>query len=249
MGGGQLTAHSQGEGQGADVMRIDRFVRPNYSGPVPENPQARLLEVAIELFGRDGMSATGTRAIAEAAGVQMSAITYHFGGKEGLYQACARHIGQEMLARITPLLEQLESAGVDTGDAAGARATIIALLSGFVTIMMRDEIAPIARFVVREQMNPTPAFTILFEEVMQPMLQRMGGLLQRIAGGRLGKHELSLRAIALMGQVMCFRFARAALMGITGWKKAGTAETEAVRAVVLAHAKAILTTLEQDTPT
>jgi TetR/AcrR family transcriptional regulator, regulator of cefoperazone and chloramphenicol sensitivity len=115
--------------------------------------------------------------------------------------------------------------------------------------MMRDEIAPLARFDVREQMHPTPAFAILFEGVTRPVLQRIGALLQRIAGGRLGQQELGLRAIALIGQVLCFRFARAALMGITGWKKAGAAEAEAVRAVVLAHAEAILTALERGEPT
>jgi AcrR family transcriptional regulator len=37
--------------------------------------ETRLIEVAIDLFGRNGMNAVGTRAIAEAAGTQMSAIT------------------------------------------------------------------------------------------------------------------------------------------------------------------------------
>ncbi len=35
----------------------------------------RLIEVAIDLFGQDGPNNVGTRAIAEAAGAQMSAIS------------------------------------------------------------------------------------------------------------------------------------------------------------------------------
>src|SRR3546814_893958 len=41
-----------------------------------------LLRCALELFGRHGFDGTRTRAIAAAAGKPMSAITYHFGGKE-----------------------------------------------------------------------------------------------------------------------------------------------------------------------
>jgi AcrR family transcriptional regulator len=36
--------------------------------------ETRLIEVAIDLFGQDGPNNVGTRAIAEAAGAQMSAI-------------------------------------------------------------------------------------------------------------------------------------------------------------------------------
>src|SRR5450631_4529413 len=93
--------------------------------------ETRLIGVAIDLFGRDGMNAVGTRAIAEAAGAQMSAITYHFGGKEALYLACAQHITAEMRERIAPLLELARWACTESGGAAEARDAILAMLGGF----------------------------------------------------------------------------------------------------------------------
>jgi AcrR family transcriptional regulator len=206
---------------------------------------SRLVAVAIELFGRDGMDAVGTRAIAEAAGAQMSTITYHFGGKEGLYLACARQIAAEMRERIAPLLELARTACTESGGTREARAAVLAMLGGFVGIMMNDDIAPIARFIVREQMNPTPAFAILFEGAMQPVVERTDELLQRIAGGRLAHDQLRIRAVALVGQVLAFRFARATLLRATGWESIGPAETDAVRAVVVAHTGAVLSALEQ----
>jgi AcrR family transcriptional regulator len=205
----------------------------------------RLIEVAIEQFGQSGMSAVGTRAIADAAGMQMSAITYHFGGKEGLYLACARHIAKLMNERIAPVLELAESGRTDQGGPAGARAAILSLLGGFVTVMMRDEVAPLARFVVREQMNPTPAFEILYEGVIQRILALLGEMLQRVAGGAMAAEEIRIRSIALIGQVLAFRFCRAALMYATGWASVGASETEAVRAAVLAHTEAVLIALER----
>jgi AcrR family transcriptional regulator len=207
--------------------------------------ETRLIEVAIDLFGRDGMNAVGTRAIAEAAGTQMSAITYHFGGKEALYLACAQHITADMRERIAPLLELARRACTESGGPSEARDAILAMLGGFVGIMMNDDIAPAVRFIVREQMNPTPAFAILFEGGMQPVVERMDQLLQRIARHRLTHDQVRIHAVALVGQVLAFRFARATLMRATGWETVGLSEIDAVRAIVVAHANAILSDLEK----
>jgi len=172
--------------------------------------ERRLLEVAIEQFGQNGVSAVGTRAIAEAAGMQMSAITYHFGGKDGLYRACAEHIAAQMSERLAPVLSLAGAEDSTDRDPAGAREALLAILDGLVTVMMRDDVAPLARFVVREQMNPTPAFDILYDGAMRGMIDRVSRLLQCVAGGRLPNEALRVRSLALLGQVIAFRFARAA---------------------------------------
>jgi AcrR family transcriptional regulator len=47
----------------------------------------RLLDAAIELFGRDGFDATSVRAVAEHAGVSFALIRVSYGSKEGLRDA------------------------------------------------------------------------------------------------------------------------------------------------------------------
>jgi TetR/AcrR family transcriptional regulator, regulator of cefoperazone and chloramphenicol sensitivity len=53
---------------------------------MPEvDPRTRLREEALKLFGRQGVQATSTRAILDAAGMRNpSAISYHFGSKAAL---------------------------------------------------------------------------------------------------------------------------------------------------------------------
>src|SRR3546814_15646539 len=58
--------------------------------------QNRLLETAVREFGRKGLDGASTRGIAKAAGTAMSSITYHYGGKEGLYLAAADYIVSQM---------------------------------------------------------------------------------------------------------------------------------------------------------
>lgn len=226
---------------------LAKFVRMNYIETMLErSAELRLIETAIELFGRGGLDGVGTRALAERAGVQMSAITYHFGSKEGLYLACARHIVEQISGRLERMLALAASQGTDSGDVAGARAAVLAIMGGLASVMMREESAPLARFVLREQMNPSPAFEVIYEGYMRRLLDQMGKLLQRIAGGRLKNEELRIRSIALLGQAFVFRFGQAALMRAAEWKSIGEAEAMAVRAAILAHSEAILNALESD---
>ncbi len=46
-----------------------------------------ILDTALELFALQGYDATSTRQIAQKSGANLSAISYHFGSKEGLYRA------------------------------------------------------------------------------------------------------------------------------------------------------------------
>ena len=52
--------------------------------------QKRLLLEALRLFSENGFEKTSIRAIAQAAGTNISAISYYFGDKEGLYRSTFR---------------------------------------------------------------------------------------------------------------------------------------------------------------
>lgn len=52
-----------------------------------EDPRQRLLQAGLRLFAQQGFSKTSTRELAEAAQVNVAAISYYFGDKAGLYRA------------------------------------------------------------------------------------------------------------------------------------------------------------------
>lgn len=52
-----------------------------------QKARERLLGEAVRLFAEQGFARTSTRTIAQAAGVNISAISYYFGDKEGLYRS------------------------------------------------------------------------------------------------------------------------------------------------------------------
>src|SRR3954468_15221922 len=59
---------------------------PNLS----EATRTRLIEAAGKVFAEQGFKAATVRDICTAAGANVAAVNYHFGGKEGLYAAVLR---------------------------------------------------------------------------------------------------------------------------------------------------------------
>ena len=52
-----------------------------------DQTREKILEAAGELIAEQGLARTTNKAIASAAGVDLAAINYHFGGRDGLYLA------------------------------------------------------------------------------------------------------------------------------------------------------------------
>jgi AcrR family transcriptional regulator len=56
-----------------------------------------LLDAAIDVFAKHGYAGATVKAISEQAGVNISLVSYHYQGKEGLYRSCLERFGKERL--------------------------------------------------------------------------------------------------------------------------------------------------------
>lgn len=57
---------------------------------------ARIRDVALDLFPRNGFEGTTVRSIAEEAGVSPALVIHHFGSKEGLRTACDQYVVRQI---------------------------------------------------------------------------------------------------------------------------------------------------------
>jgi AcrR family transcriptional regulator len=72
----------------------------------PEETRERILTAAREVIGRKGKRGATTREIAEVAGVNEATLFRHFGTKEALLVACAKHFcGYTELADVAAQLD------------------------------------------------------------------------------------------------------------------------------------------------
>jgi TetR/AcrR family transcriptional regulator, regulator of cefoperazone and chloramphenicol sensitivity len=91
------------------VMKIDTPV-PKELRIDGQEARTRLLDAALTLFAEKGFAATSIRELALAAQVNVSAISYYFGDKAGLYRAVYEeprngpHIEIPVAANLTDLL-------------------------------------------------------------------------------------------------------------------------------------------------
>jgi AcrR family transcriptional regulator len=208
----------------------------------------KLLEVAIDHFGRRGMDGASTRAIAADAGTLMSSITYHFGGKQGLYLAAAEHIAASMRGWMAPAIMQAAAVCGADGDATAARAALHIIMNRAVELLTGLETEALSRFIVREQMDPTEAFDRIYAGVMDGMIGQMSGLLVRVSHGRLSDKEARLRAISLIGQVLVFRVARATVLAANQWPAIAEEQTAMIKQVIAHNLDAIFDRLSGDRP-
>jgi AcrR family transcriptional regulator len=68
-------------------------------------PRERLLDAAIDHFGRNGIGDTSLRAIAQAIGTSHRMLIYHFGSREGLLAEVTREVEARQRAVMTATYE------------------------------------------------------------------------------------------------------------------------------------------------
>lgn len=203
--------------------------------------EERILNAAIDHFGRFGFDGASTRAIAKASGTAMSSITYHFGGKHGLYLAAADHIANGIRERQQSIIASMLSAAsnLETLSRKEAIERLLAMLDGFAMMMLGEESEHWARFIVREQQSPTEAFERIYQGVMRPMSEACVAI-ARIARPDLDERTVRALVVLLYGEALILRVGRASVCRILGVDTLGASEMALLRDQLRASASCIL---------
>lgn len=199
--------------------------------------QHRLLEIAIAEFAAKGLEGASTRGIAAAAGTAMSSITYHYGGKEGLYLAAADYIAAQLCDEMAPIIDKIDLSG--SIESVEARRRIHDILGQMIDTMAGDKSAAWSLFIMREQMAPTEAFDRIYGGLMGKMLETLCELVCIATGGE-DRDAARIAVITLMGQVLVLRASRATVLKLM---KRDTIDADAVATLstrILSNTDAIL---------
>ena len=210
-------------------------------GPGPERgdaARARLIEAAIKVFGLLGFEGASTRAVAKAAGVNLQAISYYFGGKDSLYLAAADHIVERVTTHLGPTRDRVR-ARIAQARSGGppiaveeARAFLAEILTAMAAVFVGKESENWARYMIREQMQPTEVFNRLYGALMGPMLEALRTLIGVVLDEDPASEHVRLRALALIGSVIMFRVGHAVVMAQLGWDEAKPEHVAKVQAIV-----------------
>ncbi|HZF78593.1 MAG TPA: CerR family C-terminal domain-containing protein [Rubrivivax sp.] len=157
---------------------------------VSEDTRDRLLLAALRLFANQGYAQTSTRELAEAASVNVAAISYYFGDKAGLYRAvCTRAVGppEADIARFSdPALTLGE--------------VLRGFYEGFLQPLREGDIASLCmKLHMREMLEPTGLGDRALIAGIQPVHDKLTELLAAHLGLPLPDIELNRLAVCLAG--------------------------------------------------
>lgn len=183
-----------------------------------EETRSQLLDAAVELFGRYGFEGTSVRMLAAQANCNLAAIPYHFGSKDGLYLAVATHLAQSMRERLGGEIQKI-SQHLQRTD-----ATRESVFAGMIELLLKfgesilDKSPSVARYVMREQLEPTQAFDELYNTLARELHETLSLCVSRLEGLAAESPACIIRTHMIMGSFIGFISGRSVFLRRMGWQ-------------------------------
>jgi TetR/AcrR family transcriptional regulator, regulator of cefoperazone and chloramphenicol sensitivity len=199
-------------------MAADPLVLPERD----RDARQRLIDAGLEIFGIYNLEGATTRQLAEHAGVNQAAIPYYFGGKEGLYVAVIEYLFSSNFSLIAPVVAELQA---ELAAKKLTREQALVLLKKLLGTMLervltRKASSTWARIIMREQMQPTQAFNLIYEKGIRRVHETISMLLAIILERKPTDRKVVLRANMVVGQVLVFLSGRETIrrrLNLTGY--------------------------------
>ncbi len=201
----------------------------------PDGTAADLIAAGLVLFGRKGFAATPIREIAAAAGANVAAIAYHFGGKEGLRRACAAEVARRMGAAFAAVPADPPDS---PGEAAARLEAILQAMAHFV--LTAPEAEPILPFMLREVAEDGPVLDTVYGALMEPAHRRLSALWAAATGQDAESPHTRLMVFSLIGQLLYFRIGRPVVTRRMGWAAFGPLEAAAITGVLSGNLRSLI---------
>lgn len=205
-----------------------------------EETRRRILTTALEMFAAHGYDAVSTRLLADRAGINLPAIQYYFGSKEGLFRAVVAFTLEESEAFLAPVTSKA-LALLDRPDATSAEMidALCDIFERFVTLIFNGEhVEAKRRLWARAEVEATPALQALQEGGRQQIFEPCLAVVARLFGRPARDPAMAFRTLALFGQATIF--CHVGIERELGETAFGEEHIAVIRALVRSQTQAIL---------
>lgn len=161
--------------------------------------RSRILETALRLFSQGGFDKVSVRDIAQAARVNVAAISYHFGGKAGLYRA----------ALTEPLGSPRDDIPLFDQPNFSLRASLEGLFRSLLEPFTSDPRAQqCVRLHLREMLDPTGVWAEQVQNDFRPAQEALLRVLQRHLGLTAVDDDLLYLSMSITGLAIHLHLSR-----------------------------------------
>lgn len=188
------------------------------------DPKARIARAAIGEFALRSLDGARIREIAKISGTNVAAISYHFGGKEGLYNAVVAGMSDYFDKIVSPYYE--EGAEICAAkDCAAARKLAIRFLIDAIRKFSTVKIVPaLCHMMSREAASPSEYFQRVYGSIYEKPVEFLARLFITASGGRTEHGEAVVFAQALWSNVRIYSSKSEAILRLHGWRDMGEPE-------------------------
>lgn len=180
-----------------------------------QDTRDRILDAAEAIFMAHGYEGASMRQITGEAGVNLAAVNYHFGGKEGLFQAVLQRGLDQVNRKRLQVLDELETA------AAGAPLKVSQIVDAFFGTLLRMGAEPggenFLRLLGRTHTEPAQFIGAVMSEQYADVLERYKQALFR-ALPDVPKEEIIWRLHFMLGATSYAIAGTDVLRLVTDWQ-------------------------------
>jgi AcrR family transcriptional regulator len=151
------------------AARIPRTSRTDGSAT-----RLHILETAGQLFAERGFAESTSKEICTRAGTNMAAVNYHFGSRDGLYEAVLIEAHRQLVS-----IDELVSLATASAD---PRLKLRTFLTHLIEMGSQPKAPWGFRVVLREALSPSPALPALIRQAVLPKAKLIRGLIGGIMG-------------------------------------------------------------------
>ena len=161
--------------------------------------QDRLLDAAEQLFSEHGFEGTSVRDIATAAGCNVAAINYYFGGKDKLYT----EIWRRRLAHMRDArLQSIEQVMSESGGKPSLEDLLKSFANAFIGPFVDESRSRLfMNLMAREMIDQRLPVNMFVDEVIKPTMGAVQGALLKTCPG-LEESRIPFLIVLLAGQLI-----------------------------------------------
>lgn len=174
-------------------MAIETRKTPRVQEQKALGTREKLLRTAAEVFAERGFRRATVRDIAARAGVNLNAVNYYFGDKQGLYEAVLESFHQATEAGgIMDLAGEADRSPSER---------LHAFVRGFLQRTLSKRQRPnIARLMALEMAEPTEALDMVVERFFRPRFNLLASIVRELAGEAMPQRQIEMCVQSIIGQ-------------------------------------------------
>jgi len=166
--------------------------------------RTRILEAAASIFAEYGFAATTIRMICGLARVNLAAVNYHFGNKEGLYSETIRYLRRQAYDRYPTTY--------DLSPGASPEEKLLAFIRSFLLRTAFDERnLRFGTLVMREMVEPTSALDMMVDEGIRSLFGQLVDIVRSLIGETADEETVLSCSRSVISQCLFYLFSRSVI--------------------------------------